>query len=72
MDPTIPSGAVIWECGADMFYCDPCAKKNDWPETLFRSRGPCEVCGKVASCNDLPSKSLPVALRTPPDSTTLK
>ena len=42
-----------------MFYCEGCAKKNDWPESIFKSRGPCEVCGKVCACNDIPSSALP-------------
>lgn len=25
----------------------------------LRSRGPCEVCGKTASCNDVPTAALP-------------
>lgn len=45
-----------------MFYCQACAKKNNWPRDEFvpRSRGPCEVCSKVASCYDVPSSCLPV------------
>lgn len=43
-----------------MFYCDPCAEKRDWPRTLLRSSGPCEVCGGDADCNDCPSKYLPL------------
>lgn len=46
-----------------MFYCPTCAKRNAWPETLFRSRGRCEVCGTTAVCYDTPSKYLP--LRAP-------
>lgn len=41
-----------------MFYCMACAEKNDYPETLFKSRGPCELCGSVAPCNDLPTRRL--------------
>lgn len=43
-----------------MFYCDPCADARDWPGTMFRSKGKCEVCGQVADCNDKPSKDLPL------------
>ncbi len=43
-----------------MFYCDECAKPRGWPETLARSTGTCETCGKVAVCNDCPSKYLPI------------
>lgn len=41
-----------------MFYCMLCAEDSDYPETLFKSRGPCELCGMVALCNDLPSSRL--------------
>jgi hypothetical protein len=49
-----------------MFYCQPCAAKNDWPHFygMPLSRGPCEECGKQASCVDVPSASL--KRRTPP------
>lgn len=43
-----------------MFYCNSCANKNDWPETGFKSRGRCEVCGRTADCNDMPSSRLPM------------
>lgn len=42
----------------NMFYCDDCAKKNDWNITLFKSIGLCEVCNKMRVCSDLPSKKL--------------
>lgn len=42
-----------------MFYCEKCAKKNEWPETVFKSYGKCECCDKVAECNDMPSRYLP-------------
>ena len=42
-----------------MFYCNDCAKENDYPETITKSQGPCELCGKVAICNDMPSSKLP-------------
>jgi hypothetical protein len=44
-----------------MFYCDPCAKKNEWPSGWPRpqSRGPCEMCGRTAVCTDTPSYALP-------------
>lgn len=29
-----------------MFYCKPCQQANEWPETIFRSLGCCEVCDK--------------------------
>lgn len=43
-----------------MFYCDPCGRKRDWPIKGYGSHGPCEICGKVANCNDVPSKYLPI------------
>lgn len=43
-----------------MFYCTPCAKPRGWPETVSKSSGKCEICNKVAICNDLPSKLLPM------------
>lgn len=50
-----------------MFYCDPCGEERGWPTEktnpvmafTFKSRGPCEMCHKVAVCNDVPSKYLP-------------
>lgn len=43
-----------------MFFCDACAKKQNWPTSLFGSYGPCEVCGNMDECNDVPSKYLPM------------
>lgn len=43
-----------------MFYCNKCASKRQWPSTLFKSEGPCEICEKVRLCNDLPSSMLPL------------
>lgn len=43
-----------------MFFCEECEKRNEWPNSLFKSFGRCEVCGKAARCNDVPSKYLPV------------
>ena len=42
-----------------MFYCDDCRKKKAWPESFSRSLGKCEICGKVAACNDVSSSQLP-------------
>jgi hypothetical protein len=42
-----------------MFYCRPCATKNQWPETMSQSQGRCEVCGSLAVCNDRPARLLP-------------
>lgn len=46
-----------------MFYCDYCAGKNDWPISLMRSYGQCEVCRQAEPCNDVPSRLLPLAAR---------
>lgn len=44
-----------------MFYCDPCADKHNWPQTMFKSLGTCEMCGaKQQVCNDTPSSRLPL------------
>jgi hypothetical protein len=49
-----------------MFYCDPCAEANRWPESfLSKSVGPCEVCGRRRVCNDVPSSQLPPAAPPP-------
>ena len=42
-----------------MFYCNECAKKYGYPETMFKSQGPCECCQEVKVCNDTPSRFLP-------------
>ena len=43
-----------------MFYCDECARRKRWPETVTTSRGPCEICGRTAVCNEMPSRLLPL------------
>jgi len=43
-----------------MFYCEACRIKRDWPEGFLRSYGPCELCGKMANCHDVPSRFLPI------------
>jgi hypothetical protein len=42
-----------------MFYCDECRETLGLPESYFRSRGPCEVCGHVRECNEVPSSQMP-------------
>ena len=42
-----------------MFFCDKCAEQNNWPQSVVRSRGRCEVCGEVAVCYDMPCSCLP-------------
>lgn len=41
-----------------MFYCEKCQKKNNWPDSLAKSSGRCEICGEDALCNDVPSSEL--------------
>ena len=43
-----------------MFFCEKCEKKKKWPNSSFKSYGICEICGEVASCNDVPSRFLPL------------
>lgn len=44
-----------------MFYCEECREKNKYPETiLFKSYGPCDICGKKDLCNNVASKNLPL------------
>ena len=43
-----------------MFFCEKCRVKKQWPESFGKSVGPCEVCGKVELCNDVPSGALPL------------
>lgn len=43
-----------------MFYCNACAEEREWPDSMMKSYGSCEVCGKSASCNDRPSSTLPI------------
>lgn len=42
-----------------MFYCEECARKHDWPESIMKSLGPCEMCERVRPCNNVPSTRLP-------------
>lgn len=42
-----------------MFFCDECKTQNGWPGIIPLSRGPCECCGKVRDCYDVPSAFLP-------------
>jgi len=48
-----------------MFYCDDCAKRNDWPETMFRSLGTCEECGARAECSERSTRDLAGEDRAP-------
>lgn len=52
-----------------MFYCEKCRKRNDWPEGFRKSLGPCELCKKVAPCNDVNCAQLPPPKRKRKSST---
>lgn len=42
-----------------MFFCEACRQRLHWPPTLgIKSDGPCECCGAVAVCHDVPSALL--------------
>jgi hypothetical protein len=47
-----------------MFYCDSCAKENDWPVTMFRSLGTCEECGARTACSERSVRDLTEEGRT--------
>lgn len=42
-----------------MFYCNDCADKYEYPQTIFKSNGYCECCDTKKECNDMPSSKLP-------------
>lgn len=42
-----------------MFYCDSCREKNNWPKSIVKSVGKCEMCDKGAVCHDIPCRLLP-------------
>lgn len=42
-----------------MFYCNQCAKDKNWPVTIFKSLGKCEICKSIKEYNDKQSKFLP-------------
>lgn len=45
-----------------MFYCSKCSPVMGFPDTLGKSRGTCECCGKRNQrCNDMPSSQLPLS-----------
>lgn len=41
-----------------MYYCDECRKDRNWPESMAKSVGTCECCGKRELCNDVSSDRL--------------
>lgn len=53
-----------------MFICNTCLESFTNPESGFKSRGPCEVCGAIGLCNDIAAKYLeakPVIQRIDPE-----
>lgn len=42
-----------------MYFCEPCRKENNWPTSLMRSRGQCEICDYTAVCYSVPLYRLP-------------
>ncbi len=44
-----------------MFFCEECRKERNWPESMARSQGRCEVCKENAVCYDVKSSLLPKA-----------
>jgi len=42
-----------------MFYCEECARINEYPKSMTQSYGVCELCGVHRLCNDVPSSRLP-------------
>lgn len=45
-----------------MYYCNDCMNKKNWPGSLARSYGECEICRTVGECHDRKSSSLPKPL----------
>lgn len=43
-----------------MYYCENCRKEKNWPKSLVRSLGKCEICDDDALCYDMPSSRLPM------------
>jgi hypothetical protein len=52
-----------------MFYCEKCAKKNNWPTDFYLSQsyGICEICKEKATCFDVPLAHLPYIPNTTPN-----
>jgi hypothetical protein len=48
-----------------MFYCNDCGVIKEWPIVKVKSYGPCEQCGNLTECNDVPSIYLPRTVREP-------
>jgi hypothetical protein len=49
-----------------MFFCEPCRDKNEWPASIMKSTGTCEMCGEHAICHDIPSSALPRPIQSEP------
>lgn len=46
-----------------MFYCEECRKNRNYPESISKSYGKCELCGEIVRCNDVPSSKLPTEMK---------
>jgi hypothetical protein len=44
-----------------MFFCDECAVKKSWPQSVNLVKHVCEVCGKEAQCNEVPNEKLNIS-----------
>ena len=47
-----------------MFYCEKCRIEKDWPESITKSYGKCEICEDTCECHDRPSSQLPAPTKT--------
>lgn len=43
-----------------MFFCEDCRRERNWPNSIGRSHGTCELCQTRADCYDVPSRYLPI------------
>lgn len=42
-----------------MYYCDPCAQKNRYPESWYKVNTICELCGQDTTCNMVDKSHIP-------------
>ena len=57
----MPPNHCVWDLTTeiDVFYCDECRDKNEWPSAFMQSYGKCEICDITGQCHDTPSHNLP-------------
>lgn len=41
-----------------MFFCETCQVARGWPQSITRSFGRCECCGRRTACYDVPARFL--------------